>query len=152
MCKMGAARGTKEGKKSAARGRERGREEEDTRCGIGGGGRWSAWDTVCNTRARGCTRFAWPRGSLSRAKAAGAPPHWTNCATFMLVDSFSSSFITCNACAFFPEHVCIMCVCRCLAATWRVWVCYAFSCGKRATARTRNTERDMINVKIYCID
>lgn len=30
MCKMGAARGTKEGKKSAARGRERGREEEGT--------------------------------------------------------------------------------------------------------------------------
>jgi len=30
MCKMGAARGTKEGKKPAARRRERGREEEGT--------------------------------------------------------------------------------------------------------------------------
>jgi len=34
-----------------------------------------------------CTHFAWLEGSLSRAKAAGAPPHWTNCATFMLAST-----------------------------------------------------------------
>lgn len=48
-------------------------------------------------------RFAWPRSSVSRAKAAGAPPHWTNCATFMLLGSFSLYFTTRQSSIFFPR-------------------------------------------------
>lgn len=75
---------------------------EENRVARGDGGGKEAREVHGAPRA---PRFAWPRSSVSRAKAAGAPPHWTNCATFMLLGSFSLYFTTRQSSIFFPRSL-----------------------------------------------
>lgn len=117
MCKMGAARGTKEGKKSTRERKREGRGGHGVVSGAEGGG---VHGTPCATLARVAARVSHghgvhcpePRPQGHRPTEPIVPLLWSSThfrRVLLLAMRVPSSLSTC-----------IMCVCRCPSTTWRV--------------------------------